>query len=81
MCLLNLLAYTVLHSRSFTLSREINFQQFEKLLKEVAPKYKKDKKLATDDEALADMKKEIVAHLSAGHGPRVCDKHNSALLP
>ena len=58
----------------FLNSKEINFKEFENLLKELAPKYKKDKKLADDAAAVADMKKKLMPGIKMT-GTTVCTNY------
>ena len=53
------------------LCRELTLEQFKDLLKEMAPKYQKDHKLANADAALDQMLNEIATKGPAMHGTTV----------
>lgn len=54
--------------------REITLDQFKLLLKDVAPKYKKDAKLASDEEAVSAMEQKICERGPSTSGTTVCNK-------
>ena len=55
----------------FTNRKEITQAEFEKLLTEIAPKYKAEKKLGSNEEAVAAMKKKLLGGIDATSGTTV----------